>query len=115
MQTLEATTTNTFTIEVSCGNAPMRYTVNRHASYTEGSVRQIIAHIEGSICNLWHYGSHREHRITDAKTDFAAIIGKIDIITLLTGERAYEKGVVWYLRAAAHKAHDEALARLRKK
>jgi hypothetical protein len=114
MQTLEATTTNTFTVELTCSNEPMRYTVNRHPSYTEGSVRQIIAHIEGSICNLWHYGSHREHRITNANKEFAEIIGKISIITLLTGDRAWEKGVVWYLRDAAYKAHDEALARLRK-
>jgi hypothetical protein len=114
MQTIEATTTNTFTVELTCSNAPMRYTVKHQPQYTEESLRLIIAHIEGSICNLWHYGSHREHRITNAKQDFDAIIGKISIITLLTGDRAWEKDVVWYLRDAAFKAQDTALARLRK-
>jgi len=113
MQTTEATTT--FTVELTCGNAPMRYTVKQQPHYTEASMRLIIAHIEGSICNLWHYGSHREHRITAANRTFNEIVGKIDIIALLTGERDYEKGVVWYLHTAAWKAHNEALARLRKK
>jgi len=114
MQTIEAIPTKTFVIELTCGNAPMHYTVKHPPHYTETSLRHIITHIEGSICSLWHYGSHREHRITNAKQDFDAIIGKISIITLLTGDRAWEKGVVWYLRDAAFKAHDTALARLRK-
>ena len=114
MQTLEAIPTKTFTVELTCGNAPMRYTVKHQPHYTETSLRHIITHIEGSICNLWHYGSHREHRITNANKDFAAITGKISIITLLTGEQDYKEGVVWYLHTAAWKAHNEALARLRK-
>ena len=114
MQTLESTTTTTFTVELTCGNTPMRYTVKQQPHYTEASLRLIIAHIEGSICNLWHYGHHREHRITGANKDYAAILGKISIITLLTNEQDYKEGVVWYLHTAAWKAHNEALARLRK-
>ena len=114
MQTIEAIPTKTFVIELTCGNTPMHYTVKHQPHYTETSLRHIITHIEVSICNLWHYGSHREHRITAANRTFNEITGKISIITLLTGEQDYKEGVVWYLHTAAWKAHNEALARLRK-
>ncbi len=81
---------------------------------TAKALQVMVNHIEAQICDLWHYGSQRDHRIGAVTEKVAGIIAQTRLLTILTGDYPHDERVVYTLRKTCFAAEKRALARLRK-